>query len=155
MKDLFQHPIRFFAVLCVALIACYIGYMGYRVNETLAGPGWCRTALGAEKASSTEGAIKGLDACVGLLTIQLKSLATNSHILFGVMAGCLLVLVVIVIAGGKVDFAVNKTGVTGTIGKDPKRAAVAAAQKTAEAAQDTADEIAEAPNATFTQPRGK
>lgn len=117
MKDLFQHPVRAFALLCVACIALYIGWMGYRLNETLSGPGWCRTALGAEKASGSDGVIKGLDACVGLLTIQLKSLATNSHILFGVMAGCLLVLIVIVIAGGKVSFNVSKTGAAANIGK--------------------------------------
>lgn len=114
MKD---HPIRAFAVLCVACISLYIGWMGYRLNETLSGPGWCRTALGAEKSSTTDGTIKGLDACVGLLTIQLKSLATNSHILFGVMAGCLLVLIVIVIAGGKVSFNVSKTGAAANIGE--------------------------------------
>lgn len=118
MRDLFQHPVRAFAVVCVALIAIYIGWMGYRVNETLSGPGWCRTALGAEKASDALGVIKGLDACVGLLTIQLRSIATNSHILFGVMAGCLLVLVVIVIAGGKVSLDVSKTGVRTNIGKE-------------------------------------
>lgn len=93
--------IRAFAVVCVAVIAAYVMWMGYRLNETLSGPGWCRTALGAEKVSSTDGTIKGLDACVGLLTVQLKSLATNSHILFGVVAMCLLVLIVIVVAGAR------------------------------------------------------
>lgn len=139
MKDLLNHPIRAFALLCVAAIAVYIGYMGYRLNETLSGPGWCRTALGAEKASSTEGAVKGLDACVVLLQIQLKSIATNSHILFGVMAGCLLVLVVIVLAGGKVDFR-GPGGWGGGI-TSPGEAAAVGAQKTAEAAQETADAI--------------
>lgn len=101
LKDARDHPIRAFAVVCVAVIAGYIGYMGYRLNETLSGPGWCRTALGAEKASSTDGTIKGLDACVGLLTIQLRSLATNSHILFGSLALCLVTLIVVVIAGAR------------------------------------------------------
>lgn len=93
--------IRAFAVLCVAVIAGYVMLLGNKVNDTLSGPGWCRTALGAEQASSTDGTIKGLDACVGLLTIQLKSLATNSHILLGTVALCLLVLIVIVVAGAK------------------------------------------------------
>lgn len=93
--------IRAFAVACVAVTSAYIMFMGYRLNETLSGPGWCRTALGAEQASSTDGTIKGLDACVGLLTIQLKSLALNSHLLLGSIALCLTVLIVIVIAGAK------------------------------------------------------
>jgi hypothetical protein len=93
--------IRGFAVVCVAATSAYVMYMGWLLNETLSGPGWCRTALGAEKASSTDGTIKGLDACVGLLTIQLKSLETNSHILLGTVALCLSVLIIIVIAGAK------------------------------------------------------
>jgi hypothetical protein len=93
--------IRGFAVFCVAITSAYVMWMGYQLNETLSGPGWCRTALGAEKSSATDGTIKGLDACVGLLTIQLKSLATNSHILLGSIALCLSVLIIIVVAGAR------------------------------------------------------
>jgi hypothetical protein len=99
MKPRFS--IRTFAVICVAVTSAYVMWLGNKVNDTLSGPGWCRTALGAEKASATDGTIKGLDACVGLLTIQLKSLATNSHILLGTIALCLAVLIIIVVAGAK------------------------------------------------------
>jgi hypothetical protein len=126
-----------FALAAVAVTSAYVMFMGYRLNETLSGPGWCKTALGAEKASSTDGAIKGLDACVGLLTIQLKSLSTNSHILFGVVALCLAVLIVIVIAGGKLSFKASKEGVETDIGRD----APEAAQAVADSAQETADTI--------------
>jgi hypothetical protein len=136
-----RNTIRAFALLCVAVTSVYIMWMGYRLNETLSGPGWCRTALGAEKASSSDGTIKGLDACVGLLTIQLKSLSTNSHILFGVVALCLLALIVIVVAGGRLSGKFNKDG--GEVDLGPASAA-AAAQTTAAAAQDKADEITEA-----------
>jgi hypothetical protein len=131
--------VRAFAVLCVAATSVYIMWMAYRVNETLSGPGWCRTALGAEKASSSDGTIKGLDACVGLLTVQLRSLATNSHILFGVIALCLAVLVVIVLADGHVGLKVNKDGGDVDIGKAP-----VAAQAVADSAQATADTIKDA-----------
>jgi hypothetical protein len=96
-----KFTIRGFAVICVAVTSAYVMYMGWLLNETLSGPGWCRTALGAEKSSTTDGTIKGLDACVGLLTIQLKSLSTNSHILLGSIALCLSVLIIIVIAGAR------------------------------------------------------
>lgn len=130
-------------------------WMAFRVNETLSGPGWCRTALGAEKVSPTDGTVKGLDACVGLLTIQLKSLATNSHILFGVIALCLLVLIVIVIAGGKLSFQATSSGISANVGKDVKQAATLAAAATAEAAEKKAEEIKQAPAApTFTPPPG-
>lgn len=135
-----QHNvIRASALVCVAATTLYIMWMGYLLNETLSGPGWCRTALGAEKASSTDGAIKGLDACVGLLTIQLRSLATNSHILFGVIALCLAVLIVIVIAGGKLDFKASRDGVSGTIGKDVEKAA----EKVAADGKDALDQSVE------------
>jgi hypothetical protein len=98
-----QNGIRVFALICVAVTSIYIMWMGYLLNDVLAGPKWCQTALGAEKASSTDGTIKGLDGCMQLLTIQLKSLATNSHILFGVVALCLLVLIVVVIAQARLE----------------------------------------------------
>jgi hypothetical protein len=110
---------RAFAVICVAVIAGYVMWMGFQLNETLSGPGWCRTALGAEQASGKDGVIKGLDACVGLLTIQLKSLATNSHILLGTVAMCLIVLIVIVVAGARLDFKASKAGVEGTVEREP------------------------------------
>lgn len=135
-----QNPIRGVAVICVAVTSAYVMWMGYRLNEVLAGPGWCRTALGAEKSSATDGTVKGLDACVGLLTIQLKSLATNSHILFGVVALCLLTLIVIVIAGGKLSVDASQTGIHADIGSNE---AAAAGQAVADSAQETADVIKE------------
>lgn len=119
-----HNPIRLFAVLCVAVTSGFVMFMSYRLLQTLSGPGWCRTALGAEKASSSDGTIKGLDACVGLLTIQLKSLANNSYIFGGVIALCLLTLIVIVIAGGKLSFAVSKAGATANMGKEDVEMAI-------------------------------
>ena len=113
-----KNPITLFAVICVAVTSAFVMYMNYELLQTLSGPGWCRTALGAEKSSATDGTIKGLDACVGLLTIQLKSLANNSYIFGGVIALCLLTLIVIVIAGGKLSFNATATGVNANIGKD-------------------------------------
>jgi hypothetical protein len=112
-----KNPIRGFAVLCVAVIAAYVMWMGYTINDVLAGPLWCARAIGADKADANS-RVDAAGSCVGLLTVQLKSLATNSHILFGVVALCLLTLIVIVIAGGEVKFSASKTGVSGAIGRD-------------------------------------
>lgn len=112
-----HNPIRAFAVACVAVTSLFVMVMSYRLLQVLSGPGWCRTALGAEKSSATDGTIKGLDACVGLLTIQLKSLANNSYIFGGVIAMCLLTLIVIVIAGGKIDLKAGKDGIDAKIEK--------------------------------------
>lgn len=147
LQDARDHPIRAFAVICVAAIAGYVGYMGYRLNETLSGPGWCRTALGAEKASSTDGTIKGLDACVGLLTIQLKSLATNSHILLGSLALCLVTLIVVVIAGARLAGKFRDAELN--LGRDE---AAAGAQAATNSAQATADALREPGGPSMPEP---
>lgn len=110
MKALLDRPIRAFAVVCVAVIAIYLMVMGNKVIATLSGPGWCKAALGAEKASSTDGTIKGLDACVGLFTVQLRSLANVAYIYSGALALCLVTLIVIVVAGAHLAGKFNKDG---------------------------------------------
>lgn len=102
--------VRTFAVICVAATSAYVMWLGNKIIDTLSGPGWCATAFGAGKQTATDGTIKGLDACVSLLTIQLRSLATNSHILLGTIALCLGVLNVIVIAGAKFSGSVDEHG---------------------------------------------
>ena len=133
------NPIRVAALICVAITSAYLMYMGYRINEILAGPNWCSRALQAERISEQN--FTGLQNCVSLLTIQIKSLATNSHILFGTIALCLLVLIVIVIAGGRLNLSAGAKGINANMGRenvDP----VDAAQATADAAQEQVDAIA-------------
>jgi hypothetical protein len=132
------NPIRATAVACVAATSIFIMVMAYRTNDVLAGPDWCRTALGAGKISGTNGVVTGLDACVSLLTIQLNSLSMNSHILIGVVALCLLVLIVIVVAGAKLELNASATGVQANMSSTD---APAAAQAVADTAQQTADVI--------------
>ena len=86
-----SNPIRVAALICVAITSAYLMWMGWKINEILASPSWCSRALQAERISEQN--FTGIQDCVSLLTIQLKSLATNSHILFGVIALCLLVLI--------------------------------------------------------------
>lgn len=140
-RQLLQHPLRAFALLLIAVIVGYLMWTGYRADEVLASPGWCRTALGAQQASPEAGKVQGSDACLGLLTIQLKSVSTNSHIYAGSFALCLLALVVIMLAGGRIDF--GSKIVDFSIGKEEaaRRAAVAAADKVASDAQTSADEV--------------
>lgn len=113
-----RFTIRTFAVVCVAVCSSYVMWLASKINDTLSGPGWCRTALGADKATSTDGTVKGLDACVSLLTIQLKSLSVSSHILLGTIALSLAVLIIIVVAGAKFSGAVDEHGARADIGRD-------------------------------------
>jgi hypothetical protein len=102
VRHLPRFTIKSFAVVCVAVIGAYVMWLGYRVNETLAGPTWCATAIGANRADK-DSKIDVAGSCVNLLTIQLRSLATNSHILLGTVALCLVVLIVIVVAGARLS----------------------------------------------------
>lgn len=111
-----HNPIRVFAVICVAVTTAFVMYMSYLLIQILSSPEWCGKALQAEKISSQN--FGGLTACIDLLKIQLGSLAKNSYIFGGVVALCLLTLNVIVIAGGKLSFAVSKTGASANMGKE-------------------------------------
>lgn len=137
-----RNSIRTFALVCVAATSAYIMYMGWWINTTLAAPQWCARALGAGNIAGKDKTVQGLDGCIDLLKIQLNSLAWNSHILFGVVALCLLVLIVIVIAGGRVSFKASKEGVEGDIGSNAAPA-VAAAARVAGAAVDEAGQVAQ------------
>lgn len=107
-KEVIEHPIQSFAVMCVAITSSYVMYMGYRLTTILASPDWCGKALQAQRISSQS--FGGLTACVDLLKIQLKALAENSLIYAGVIALCLLVLIVIVIAGARLSGDFGKGG---------------------------------------------
>jgi hypothetical protein len=135
-----HNPIRGFAVLCVAVTSAFVMFMSYRLIQILSGPEWCGKALQAERISSQN--FGGLTACVELLKIQLKALATNSFIFGGVIALCLLTLIVIVIAGGRLQFSASKTGVSGNMSSAEDAAAATAAAQTAGAAVTEAGKIA-------------
>ena len=136
-EDKWSRVVLIAALIIVLVVSLFTMYMAGWMTEVLAGPGWCAKALGAEQAS--KGTVDVASSCVGLLTIQLRSLATNSHILFGMFALCLLVLVVIVVSGGQLSFSASKTGVSGSMGRD----AAEAAKQTADAAVDKSNEIAD------------
>lgn len=106
---------------------------------------WCASAVGAaDDAGRPETAVQ---ACFVLLTLQVKALANGWLIILATFALCLGVLVTIVIAGGRLSFAANKSGVSGDIGKDrgvrsakrvEQAAAGAAAEERAEIEQEAA-----------------
>lgn len=100
MESLRAHPIRAFALLCVAATSGFLAYLALKLIGVLSSPEWCSTALQAERITAKETFV-GLTACVDLLKIQLSALALNSQIVIGTFALCLGVLVVIVIAGAR------------------------------------------------------
>jgi membrane protein required for beta-lactamase induction len=157
-KSLSSAPVRLFALLCVAATSMFLAYMAHRLVEVLSSPEWCAKALQAERISAER--FGGLEACVSLLTIQLKALSTNSHIVLGVFALCLLVLIVIVIAGGKLSLSASKSGVSANMSREEelKQAALAGADQAIAGAECERESIAETPPAPpgkFTKPPGE
>lgn len=105
--------IHAFALACVAVTSAFVMAMIYWLVTLLSDRAWCFTALGAGKGTGVD----AFTACVGLLTIQIKALATNSVILVGVIALCLLALMVIVVAQGRLSLKAGKDGIETEIGK--------------------------------------
>lgn len=139
-ETLKDHPIRSFAVVCVAIIGGYIMWMGWQLVQIMSSPGWCAKALQAERITPGN-SFAGLTACIDLLKIQLRATAVTSHIYAASLALCLLTLIVIVIAGGRLSVAASKTGLSANMSSAEDAAAAAAAQ-TAGAAVAEAGKIA-------------
>lgn len=109
-----HNPIRAAALVIVTIIGAFIMLMDWRTSNILSSPFWCSRAIGADKAD-VNSKVDAAASCVNLLAIQLHGLVTDSHIRVLVEAFVLLVLVVIVIAGGRLSFKGSKEGIEGNI----------------------------------------
>lgn len=131
-----RNTIRSWALAAVALTSLALIGFGSWLIYLLAIPDWCGRAIGASKSADArpEYAVGG---CFSLLNKQVEALSINSFIALGTLALCLAVLVVIVLAGGKLSFKANRDGVDVDMSHD----AGEAAQTVADAAQDQADQV--------------
>lgn len=136
-----RNTIRTFALVCVAITSIFVMLMGAWIVQILSGADWCARALGAGGLTGKDSTVKGLDGCVALLKIQLNSLAWNSHILLATLALCLLVLMVIVIAGGRLSFKASKTGIEADVARDAEQAADRVAGAAVTEAEAVKDEV--------------
>lgn len=133
-----RNSIRTWAMVAVAVSSAFTIGIAIWLVAILSAQDWCARALGASKYANgrPEAAIQ---ACFSLMGEQVGTLGYALLIVIGVQGLSLLVLVVIVLAGGKLSFTANKDGISGDIGKD----AADAARATADAAEAVADEIEE------------
>lgn len=129
-----------FGLVCVAATSAYLIYLSLWLVQTLAARDWCAQAIGADKATKgLPGGVDALTACVGLLTLQVKALALDSHIAIGTLALCLAVLVVVVIANARLEGKAGTTGVDLKIGS--RDDVVVGAQIATDAAQQATEEL--------------
>lgn len=112
-----RNTIRTYAVVVVSITSAFIIGMCIWLTKILSSPEWCSRSVGAEKVSPGR-TLEGLRACINLMGDQINALAWNSHIYAATIAICLLVLMVIVIAGGRVSFTASKAGLSGNIARD-------------------------------------
>ena len=101
-----SNSIRTFALICVAVTSAFLIYCCYWLITLLSSQGWCRRAMGAvtDTGGRAEFAVGG---CFRLLHDQVGALTVSLYMALGSLSLCLLVLMVIVVAGGHVDGVVD------------------------------------------------
>ena len=131
-----RNTIRSWALAAVALTSlALIGFTAWLI-WLLGVSDWCARAVGATKAADARPEY-AVGACFGLLNKQVEALSINSFIALGTLALCLAVLVVIVLAGGRLSFKAGKEGVSVDVQREPEQAA----QFVADKAQGAADQV--------------
>lgn len=133
-----EHPIRIIAVISLAAMGYFLGYLTVWLTNTLSSPGWCSKALQAERISN-QAFGGGLTACNNLLTIQLQSLADALKMSVGSFALGMVVLVIVVLAQAK--GSANLPGGIGASISGTDDPVSAAADKVAGAAVGAAAEV--------------
>lgn len=141
------HVSRRWSLYLVGLTSVFL--MGLLVWQTflLSSGKWCSRALGAEAltgehdhmTNASDVKLDAMTACIGLLSKQVNFMGWSHMIGMGVIALCLGVLVVIVLAGARLELQASKDGFSLNTSKDAGKAA----QEVADAAQDEADDILE------------
>ncbi len=130
------------SAVVVVLVAMLIA-AGFIIWSLMSG-NWCDAAVDSDRAVRANN-MDAARACVGLLMEQLKTLGTALLSIIAAVAIGFIVLVVLLIADGKVSFSASRSGVSGNIAGrgDTPPPAQAAAEQVAEAANEEAADIAE------------
>lgn len=116
-----RNPISSFAVILVAGLLVFLGYMAVWQTNILSSPTWCAKAMGAEKVAPGQTAqqtLEALKSCNNLLMTQVEAIATDSHINHSAFALAFVVLIIVVIAGARAKFKASREGIEGDISRD-------------------------------------
>ncbi len=109
-----KSAIRTWALVAVAVTSAALVTLSFWLVWILSAQSWCTQVLGAAKYADgpPEFAVGG---CYKMMMAQIQALSLNSHIAIGIIGLCLLVLVVIVMAGGTLQFTASRNGVSAGI----------------------------------------
>ena len=136
------NPISTFAVLVVSAIGAFLAYMMIWQTSILTSPDWCAKAQRAERLApgvSKEQSLEVIKSCNEILVIQLKAIATDSHLDHGVQGFVLIVLIVVVIAGARASWKLGAGGLEGSVSRQDE--AEAAAEHVVQGAEKAAAEV--------------
>jgi len=131
-----RNSIRSWALVAVFVSSIFTIGIAAWITSILSDPEWCNRILGASKYIDGRPDY-AVAACRDLMMQNADTLGTALIIAIGVQAGALLVLVVIVLAGGRLSFKASNKGVSANMSRE-----VEAAREVADAADDAADQIA-------------
>lgn len=107
------NSIRTWALIAVAVTSAVLIYFAWWLIGIIAAPDWCNRARGFRDRPEF-----AMGECFALLRQQVEALAINSHFAIGTLALCLAVLVIIVLAGGRVSFKANRDGIEADVAHD-------------------------------------
>jgi hypothetical protein len=108
---------RIFAMILIAVITVFLMGMAIWNNYVMASGQWCSAVIGTELATGEAGEVATTANCIALMHDQLTALSIYGYIGMGTLALCVAVLVIIVVAGGRVDISASKSGIDVDIGK--------------------------------------
>jgi len=131
-----KNSIRSWSLVAVFISSMFTIGAALWIIKILSARNWCSDMLGASKYVDGRPDF-AVVACKELALQNADRLGDALTIAMGVQAGALLVLVVIVLAGGRLSFKANRDGVSANMSREE------AAQQVADAAENEAREIAD------------
>lgn len=131
-----KNSIRSWALVAVFVSSLFTIGAALWIIKILSARNWCADMLGASKYVDGRPDFAVM-ACKELALQNADKLGDALTIAMGVQAVALLVLVVIVLAGGRLSFKAGKEGVSANMSREE------AAQQVADAAENEAREIAD------------
>lgn len=130
-----RNSIRTWALVAVTISSLFTVGAALWIIGILSADNWCTNILGASKYIEGRPDFAVI-ACKDLLLQNSDHLGLALAIAMGVQAISLLVLVVIVLAGGRLSFKASREGVEANMSREAK-----AAHKVADAAEEEAESI--------------
>lgn len=108
---------RVFATVLIAAITLFLMAMAVWNTWAMSSSKWCNQVIGTEQVTG-ERSVNTTANCIAIFRDQINALSVYGYIGLSTLALCVIVLVIIVVARGKVSFSASKDGVTADVSKE-------------------------------------